>query len=116
MATPGQIVAGLLQQTIPQKRQELQKSATNLPPLADHISRSYAAASTPDESQKAFDEAKNYVIQALASVAYQVNDLSATMIQALEAQQLQLDGLAVAVKTPVDVSESYATLKEMLCV
>lgn len=100
-----QLQQQLLEVDMPARRSELQASATNLPPLADHVEASYAAAGKDAPAQQAaFQQAQNFAVQALASVAYQIHNLSATLIKALDVQESRLDDLHLAIKAPKRVS------------
>lgn len=81
-------------------RQELQKSVTNLPPLAEHVKNQYANSQNATERKAAFHQAKQYTVQALASVAYQVNAVAANLSQLMEMQSQQLISLDAQLRLP----------------
>jgi hypothetical protein len=86
---------------------ELSNSHHNLLPLADHVQASYAACKTADQRSEAFRTAKTYVTQALASVAYQVNETASLLEQLLGGQEDQVKALTVQVSLPRQVSDIH---------
>lgn len=82
-------LATLIRTEIPDGRQQLRDSYTNLERVADYCEDTYYRAD--NKSKKAALEAtKNYTTQSLASVAYQINTLAYSYMQLLELQAQQL--------------------------
>uniref|UniRef100_A0A1A9WS30 SH3 domain-containing protein n=1 Tax=Glossina brevipalpis TaxID=37001 RepID=A0A1A9WS30_9MUSC len=82
-------LATLIRTEIPDGRQSLRDSYTNLERVADYCEDTYYR--TDKEKKKAALEAtKNYTTQSLASVAYQINTLAYSYMQLLELQAQQL--------------------------
>uniref|UniRef100_A0A0A1XS69 Abl interactor 2 n=1 Tax=Zeugodacus cucurbitae TaxID=28588 RepID=A0A0A1XS69_ZEUCU len=80
-------LASLIRTEIPDGRQSLRDSYTNLERVADYCEDTYYR----EENKKAALEAtKNYTTQSLASVAYQINTLAYSYMQLLELQAQQL--------------------------
>ncbi|XP_058798691.1 abl interactor 2 isoform X2 [Phymastichus coffea] len=77
----------LLHQEIPEGRNNLSDSHTNLERVADYCEANYFQA---DNKRIALEETKNYTTQSLASVAYQINTLAYNFLQLLELQSTQL--------------------------
>ena len=96
----------LLTQEMPKHREELRASASkNLPSLATYIEKSYSDAGRDVAAQNAaFQQAKEFTVQALASVAYQIHNVSSVLLQALDTQEERLNQLNVAMKQPRRVS------------
>jgi hypothetical protein len=84
-------------------QEELLSSNKNLLPLASHIQTTYASCKTAPQRAEAFRTAKSYVTQALASVAYQVNEAASLLEQLLGAQEQQIKALTVQVAYPRQV-------------
>jgi hypothetical protein len=81
-------------------------SAVNLPPLADHVKRQYQDAVTDTKSrQAAFQQSKEYAVQALASVAYQVQQLSGHFAELLDLEFAAIDTLDRQLRYPKQVSD-----------
>lgn len=81
-------------------QEELKASHGTLQPLADHVQSSYAASRTSEQRAEAFQTARSYVTQALASVAYQVNEGASLLEQMMALQQTQLDDLNAKLLLP----------------
>lgn len=84
-------------------QEELASSHANLLPLADHVQSSYAAcqgAGKAEQRMEAFRTARGYVTQALASVAYQVNEGASLLEQLLATEEAQLRVLDAAMRQP----------------
>ena len=89
-----------------QLQEELLSSHKSLLPLADHVKTSYAACKTKDQRTESFATAKQYVTQALASVAYQVNEAASILEQLLEAQEQDVSNLFSLTQLPRQVCSS----------
>ena len=77
----------LLHQEIPEGRNNLTDSHSNLERVADYCEANYFQA---DNKRIALEETKNYTTQSLASVAYQINTLAYNFLQLLDLQSSQL--------------------------
>ncbi|KAJ8687178.1 hypothetical protein QAD02_022972 [Eretmocerus hayati] len=80
-------LATLLHQEIPEGRNNLADSHTNLERVADYCEANYFQA---ENKRIALEETKNYTTQSLASVAYQINTLAYNFLQLLDLQSSQL--------------------------
>ncbi|KAK4290998.1 hypothetical protein Pmani_036145 [Petrolisthes manimaculis] len=78
---------GLVEQEIPEGRQSLSDSHTNLEKVAAYCIENFART---DNKAGALEETKNYTTQSLASVAYQINTLAYNFLQMVEQQANQL--------------------------
>ncbi|XP_053208238.1 abl interactor 2-like isoform X2 [Panonychus citri] len=77
----------LIQNDIPEGRQNLQDSHSNLELVAKYCEDNYFRA---EDKKAALEETKNYTTQSLASVAYQINTLAYNLIHMLDLQGSQL--------------------------
>lgn len=77
----------LVNQEIPEGRQSLQDSFTNLERVAEYCESNYFQS---ENKRIALEETKNYTTQSLASVAYQINTLAYNFLQMLDLQTTQL--------------------------
>ncbi|CAD7084509.1 unnamed protein product [Hermetia illucens] len=80
-------LASLIRTEIPEGRQSLRDSFTNLERVADYCEDTYYRA---DNKKAALEATKNYTTQSLASVAYQINTLAYSYMQLLDLQAQQL--------------------------
>ncbi|TKR68127.1 hypothetical protein L596_024156 [Steinernema carpocapsae] len=80
-----------LEQEIPDGRQALEGSCANLERVAAYCEANYAQN---QDKRAAFEETKRFTIQSLASVAYLVNQLSASLLQTLDLQTDKIDVLS----------------------
>lgn len=80
-------LATLIRTDIPEGRQSLQDSYTNLARVAEYCEDTYYRS---DNKKAALEETKNYTTQSLASVAYQINTLAYNYLQLLDMQAQQL--------------------------
>ncbi|CAG0882511.1 unnamed protein product [Cyprideis torosa] len=97
MAEPQLVdLATLLEHEIPEGRQSLIDSHTNLARVADYCEGNYLQA-PKNGKNAAFQETKNYTIQSLASVAYQINTLAYNFLHMLDLQTDSLSQLESAV-------------------
>ncbi|XP_057372324.1 abl interactor 2-like [Daphnia carinata] len=72
---------------IPEGRNSLLESQTNLEKVADYCEGNYTQA---QDKRVALEETKNYTTQSLASVAYQINTLAFGFLQMLDLQATQM--------------------------
>ncbi|XP_054161405.1 abl interactor 2-like isoform X2 [Oppia nitens] len=77
----------LIENEIPEGRQNLIDSHSNLDKVADYCETNYFQS---DNKRSALEETKNYTTQSLASVAYQVNTLAYNLLHMLDLQTAQL--------------------------
>ncbi|XP_015795420.1 abl interactor 2 isoform X2 [Tetranychus urticae] len=77
----------LIQNDIPEGRQNLQDNHSNLELVAKYCEDNYFRA---EDKRAALEETKNYTTQSLASVAYQINTLAYNLIHMLDLQGSQL--------------------------
>lgn len=80
-------LAALVRTEIPEGRQSLRDSYTNLERVAEYCEDTYYRS---DNKKLALEETKNYTTQSLASVAYQINTLAYNYLQLLDLQSQQL--------------------------
>ncbi|XP_012221622.1 abl interactor 2 isoform X1 [Linepithema humile] len=80
-------LAALLRHEIPEGRNNLADSHTNLERVAEYCEANYFQA---ENKRIALEETKNYTTQSLASVAYQINTLAYNFLQLLDLQTSQL--------------------------
>lgn len=80
-------LAALLQTEIPEGRNHLTDSHTNLERVAEYCEANYFQS---ENKRLALESTKNYTTQSLASVAYQINTLAYNFLQLLELQTMQL--------------------------
>ena len=77
----------LLTADIPEGRQNLLDSFTNLERVAEYCENNYYQC---ENKRAALEETKSYTTQSLASVAYQINTLAYNFLQSLDLQASQL--------------------------
>ncbi|XP_064471812.1 abl interactor 2-like isoform X2 [Ornithodoros turicata] len=77
----------LIQHEIPEGRQNIHDSHTNLEKVAEYCEANYFQA---DNKHAALEETKRYATQSLASVAYQINTLAYNLLHLLDLQTAQL--------------------------
>ncbi|KAG4080221.1 hypothetical protein HA402_008292 [Bradysia odoriphaga] len=80
-------LASLVRTEIPEGRQSLRDSYTNLERVAEYCEDTYYRS---ENKKAALEETKNYTTQSLASVAYQINTLAYNYLQLLDLQTTQL--------------------------
>lgn len=80
-------LASLVRTEIPEGRQSLRDSYTNLERVAEYCEDTYYRS---ENKKAALEETKNYTTQSLASVAYQINTLAYNYLQLLDLQAQQL--------------------------
>ncbi|KAK6182422.1 hypothetical protein SNE40_010120 [Patella caerulea] len=77
----------LIEHELPEGRQSLQESYSNLERVAVYCETNYVQNA---DKKKALDETKNYTTHSLASVAYQINNLATNFLKLLDLQNNQL--------------------------
>jgi len=77
----------LITSEIPEGRQNLLDSYTNLERVAEYCENNYFQC---DNKRAALEETKGYTTQSLASVAYQINTLAYNFLQMLDLQSSQI--------------------------
>ncbi|XP_022687631.1 abl interactor 2-like [Varroa jacobsoni] len=77
----------LMCQEIPEGRQSIKDSHTNLEKVAEYCEANYFQA---ENKTQALEESKKYTTQSLASVAYQINTLAFNLLHLLDLQTAQL--------------------------
>lgn len=77
----------LIEQEVPEGRQNLQDSHTNLEKVAEYCEANYFQS---ENKRVALEETKNYTTQSLASVAYQINTLAYNLLHMLDLQTTQM--------------------------
>lgn len=82
-------LASLIRTEIPEGRQTLRDSFTNLERVADYCEETYLRSDNASK-REALEHTKNYTTQSLASVAYQINTLAYSFMQLLDLQAQQL--------------------------
>ncbi|OZC09496.1 hypothetical protein X798_03453 [Onchocerca flexuosa] len=96
----------LIENEIPDGRASLENSCSNLERVAAYCEANYAQA---QDKKAAFDETRRYVVQSLASVAYQVNTLAYALLHALDLQTDKINNMTSQVH---NVGEIIAIHKE----
>ncbi|EJW87474.1 hypothetical protein WUBG_01615 [Wuchereria bancrofti] len=96
----------LIENEIPDARANLESSCSNLERVAAYCEANYAQA---QDKKVAFDETRRYVVQSLASVAYQVNTLAYALLHALDLQNDKVNTMASQIHS---VGEIIAIHKE----
>ncbi|RWS17888.1 Abl interactor 1-like protein [Dinothrombium tinctorium] len=96
----------LIENEIPDGRQNLQESHSNLEKVADYCESNYFQA---DNKRQALEETKNYCTQSLASVAYQINTLAYNLLHLLDLQVMQMDEMESQIN---HISQTVAIHKE----
>ncbi|XP_058826225.1 abl interactor 2 [Topomyia yanbarensis] len=77
----------LIRTEIPEGRQNLLESYTNLERVAEYCEDTYYRS---DNKKVSLEETKNYTTQSLASVAYQINTLAYNFLQLMDLQATQM--------------------------
>lgn len=80
-------LGSLFSSDLPEGRQNLLDSYTNLERVAEYCENNYFQC---DNKRAALEETKGYTTQSLASVAYQINTLAYNFLQMLDLQAAQL--------------------------
>lgn len=80
-------LCSLLRNEIPESRQTLLDTQSNLEKVAEYCSTAYLEA---DDKRLAFENTKNYTTHSLASVAYQINTLAFNILHMLNLQTNQI--------------------------
>ncbi|KAH9517695.1 Abl interactor 2 [Dermatophagoides farinae] len=80
-------LCSLLRNEVPESRQTLLDTQSNLEKVADYCSTAYIES---DDKRFAFENTKNYTTHSLASVAYQINTLAFNVLHMLELQTNQI--------------------------
>ncbi|XP_028417029.1 abl interactor 1-like isoform X2 [Dendronephthya gigantea] len=93
-------IATIFEQNIPSGKKALQDSHKNLAEIADYCERQYISVNNTyksndktkalEETRAVFAETKQYATQSLASVAYQIHALAASVLDLLDNQASQL--------------------------
>ncbi|XP_063703569.1 abl interactor 2 [Culicoides brevitarsis] len=78
----------LIRTDIPEGRQNLRDSFTNLERVAEYCEDTYYRS---EDKKLSLEETKNYTTQSLASVAYQINTLAYNFLQLLDLQASQME-------------------------
>ena len=96
----------LITSEIPDGRQNLLDSFTNLEKVAEYCENNYFQC---ENKRAALEETKGYTTQRLASVAYQINTLAYNFLQMLDLQASQLGEMESQVN---HISQTVAIHKE----
>lgn len=84
----------LIENRVPEHRAILESSHGNLEDVAAYCEDNYLKAR---DRNKAFEETKQFAVQSLASVAYQINTLARDLLDMLELQTDKIDGMTTQV-------------------
>jgi len=106
--SPFQDLAYILKNELPSLKGNLADNISNLAKVADFCEDNYLNTSNHDKS-RVYEETKNYAIQALASVAYQINTIATSFLQFLDLQSNQFNELESNLN---DLSEDTNVHKE----
>ena len=108
-------IATIFQQNIPSGKKALQDSHKNLAEIADYCERQYVSVNNTykgndktkalEETRTVFAETKQYATQSLASVAYQIHALAASVLDLLDNQASQLNQMNSDISYISNVSE-----------
>ncbi len=99
MSTQGSISAKIetteqiLNNEVSQRCKELLDNSTNLERVAQYCEDVYVNATSEEEKNKMFNETKDYTSQALASIAYQINQAVSTYLDVMDNQMKIMDTL-----------------------
>ena len=102
-------VYDLLQNRIPEARQQLRDSHKNLGDLASYCEQNYIDSG---QTTAALEETKRYAAQSLASVAYQVNVLAVSMLELLDKQMKNLGDMEANIHHISQARNSNTTIKK----
>ena len=86
-------IGELINKLIPEGRRALQDSYRNLAELGDYCEQTYFNAEDSNAKKAALDDSKQYAVQSLASVAYQVNAMAARTLELFDLHASQLSTL-----------------------
>ncbi|CAF0772298.1 unnamed protein product [Adineta steineri] len=106
--SPFQDLAFILKNELPSLKGNLAENISNLAKVADFCEDNYLNSSNHDKS-RVYEDTKNYAIQALASVAYQINTIATSFLQLLDLQSNQFNELETNLS---DLSEDTNVHKE----
>eukprot|EP00088_Acartia_fossae_P009026 TRINITY_DN14354_c0_g1_i4.p1 TRINITY_DN14354_c0_g1~~TRINITY_DN14354_c0_g1_i4.p1 ORF type:complete len:687 (-),score=167.82 TRINITY_DN14354_c0_g1_i4:336-2396(-) len=96
----------LITTEIPEGRQSLLDSHTNLERVAEYCENNYFQS---ENKRAALEETKSYTTQSLASVAYQINTLAYNFLQMLDLQSSQIQEMESQIN---HISQTVAIHKE----
>ena len=94
----------LLTRQVPGERKALLDSHRNLNDLADYVERHYEEMKNPSARAAALEESKQYTVQSLASVAYQIHTLAESTLQLFDIQRKEMNYLESTIHHIVQVS------------
>ncbi|CAP28783.1 Protein CBR-ABI-1 [Caenorhabditis briggsae] len=103
----------LIERRIPDHRNQLETSYSNLANVAAYLKNNYV---TSNNQQHALDETKQYAIQSLASLAYQINKMATDLNDMLALQTDKIDSLVNQVQyvnQVVDVHKEKLARREI---
>uniref|UniRef100_A0A8R1EWU6 t-SNARE coiled-coil homology domain-containing protein n=2 Tax=Caenorhabditis japonica TaxID=281687 RepID=A0A8R1EWU6_CAEJA len=103
----------LIDKRIPDNRTQLETSHANLMDVADYCEDNYLKERY---QEKALAESKQYAIQSLASVAYQINKMAADLLDMLELQTEKVNSLTSQVQyvaQVVDINKEKMARREI---
>ena len=114
-------IATIFQQNIPSGKKALQDSHKNLSEIADYCERQYVSVNNTyksndkikalEETRVVFAETKQYATQSLASVAYQIHALAASVLDLLDNQASQFSQMNSDISYISNVSKFYILFK-----
>lgn len=94
-------ITTIIEENIPSGKKALQDSHKNLAEIADYCERQYVSVNNTykandkkkalEETRAVFTETKQYATQSLASVAYQIHALAASVLDLLDNQASQFN-------------------------
>jgi len=88
-----EMIAKVLNNEVPQRCNDLLDNSTNLERVAQYCEDVYVNATSEEEKNKMFIETKDYTSQALASIAYQINQAVSSYLDVMDNQMKIMDSL-----------------------
>lgn len=104
-------IGELVNKLIPDGRRALQDSYRNLAELGNYCEQSYLNAEDANGKKSALDDSKQYAVQSLASVAYQVNAMAARTLELFDLHSSQLSTLESTIHHISQVSSTMRALE-----
>ena len=101
-------IEGILSGELKSATEALRGSMQNLPPLALHIQQSYRESLANETTRAAaFNQAKTYSVQALASVAFQIQQVSTHFLELLDKEFELVQNIDGQLRVPKEKATSH---------